>query len=190
MGQSGGRAVVDDAAAIHDDDPVEAPQRRQPVRDRDDRAALHQIVQRGLDQLFGFGIQRAGRLIQQQDRRVLQQRPRDRQPLALTAGQHHAAVADHRIESLRQRLDEFAAARGFGGGQHLGLGRVRAAVAQVLPHAAMEQRDVLRHQRHRLAQAGLASPRECRIHRSGCGPKLTSWKRCSSDSTVDFPAPE
>ena len=72
-----------------------------------------------LDRLFAFAVQCAGRLVQQQDRRVLQQCPGDRQPLTLSAGELHAAVADHGGEAIGQRLDELAAVRHLGGGQHV-----------------------------------------------------------------------
>ncbi len=41
-----------------------------------------------------------GRLVQDQDRRLFQERPRDGHPLALTAGKLRAAFADMRIQTL------------------------------------------------------------------------------------------
>ena len=48
----------------------------------------------------------------------------------------------------------------LGGGEHLGVGRLRAAVADVLHDRAVEQRDVLRHDRDRGAQALLRDARD------------------------------
>ena len=48
----------------------------------------------------------------------------------------------------------------IGRAQHLVVGRVRPAVADVLQDRAVEQRDVLRHHRDRLAQALLGDPRD------------------------------
>ena len=130
-------------------------QRGQPVRNGDHRAPVHQPVERRLDRPLALAVQRAGRLIQQQDRRVLQQRARDRQALALAARQLDAAIADDGGEAFRHRLDEVAAVRHLGRRQHLRLGRLGPRVADVLQHRAVEQADVLRHDRHGLAQAVL-----------------------------------
>ena len=55
---------------------------------------------------FGLGIQRAGRLVQNQDRRVAQHGPRDGEALPLAARHAHAALPDHRVVALRHLLDE------------------------------------------------------------------------------------
>ena len=44
---------------------------RQPMRDHQHRAALHQVGQRGLHQRFALGIERRGGLVENQNRRVL-----------------------------------------------------------------------------------------------------------------------
>ena len=58
----------------------------QPVRDDERGAPLHRGVQPLLHEDFGLRIQRAGGFIEQQQRRVLQYRPRDGDALALPAG--------------------------------------------------------------------------------------------------------
>ena len=55
------------------------------MRNDERRPVEHQRRERVLDQQLGLGIQRRGGLVQNQNRRVLQQRPRDGQPLALPA---------------------------------------------------------------------------------------------------------
>ena len=77
---------------------------RQAVRDDQRGAALHQPVQRLLHRALGFAVQRRGGLVEDQDRRVLVDRARDRQALALAARQLAAVVADERVQALRQRL--------------------------------------------------------------------------------------
>ena len=54
----------------------------------------HQVRQRVLHELLRLGVERRGRLVENQDRRVLEQRARDRQALALPARQPLAALAD------------------------------------------------------------------------------------------------
>jgi hypothetical protein len=64
-----------------------------------------------------------------------------------------AAVADDGVEPLGQLVDELAAARRIGGALDLLVGRIGPAVADVLEHRAMKQRDVLRHDGDCVAQA-------------------------------------
>jgi hypothetical protein len=52
------------------------------------------VAQRRLDLLLGAGVERAGRLVQDQDARVLQQGARDRHALLLAARELQAALAD------------------------------------------------------------------------------------------------
>jgi hypothetical protein len=45
------------------------------------------VLERGLDQALGLGVERGGGLVEDQDRRVLQQRTGDGEALALAAGE-------------------------------------------------------------------------------------------------------
>ena len=119
--------------------------------------SAHQAPERFADRLLGFAVERRRRLVEQQDRRILQKGARDCDALALAARKLDAAVADHGSEPFRQSLDEIAARRN-GRAQHLIVGRGRPAVTDVFHDRSMEQRDVLRHDRNRLAQALLGDP--------------------------------
>src|SRR5215213_7389380 len=88
------RSGFDDAARFHNHDEIGVAHRRQPVRDDERRAAAHQPRDRRLDEALGFRIERARRLIEEQDRRVLEKGAGERDALALAAGQAVAAVAD------------------------------------------------------------------------------------------------
>ena len=94
-------ADLDDAAAFEHDDGVGALHGREAVRDHERRAVEHQRGQRVLHQPLRLGIERRGRLVEDQDRRVLQQRPRNRQPLALPAREPLAALADRGLVAVR-----------------------------------------------------------------------------------------
>jgi hypothetical protein len=100
------RAVLDHLAVLDNDDAVELTQRGEPVRDGYDGTAGHQPGQCLANGLLGLGVQRRCRLVEQQDRRVLQERAGDRNPLALSTGQAQAAITDDRIQPLRQIFDE------------------------------------------------------------------------------------
>ena len=124
-----------------------------------DGAAAHQAGERFADDFLGFAVERGGRFVEQQYRRVLEEGPRNGDALALAAGQFYAAVADDGAHAGRQILDEIAARRDrrF---QHLVVGGFRLAVADVVHDRAVEQRNVLRHHADGLAQTVLRHARD------------------------------
>ena len=63
---------------------------------------LHQVRERVLHEQLGLGVERRGRFVEDQDRRVLQERARDREPLPLPAGQALPALADRRVVAVGQ----------------------------------------------------------------------------------------
>ena len=63
---------------------------------------LHQAVERVLHGALALRVERRGRLVEEQDRRVLEDRAGDGDALALAAGQRHAALADLGVVALRQ----------------------------------------------------------------------------------------
>ena len=79
-------AALDDLAGLDHQNGVGVHDGVQAVGDDDGGAALAEMLDRLLHGLFGFRIQRGGGFIQQDDRRVLDQRTRDRDALALAAG--------------------------------------------------------------------------------------------------------
>ena len=99
----------------------------------DRRCAITSVVRSGirwfervLHQPLGFVVERGRGLVEDQDRRVLQHRARDRDALALAAGQQRAVLADRRVHALRQAVDEFAGVGGVGraaGSPPVGCGR-------------------------------------------------------------------
>ena len=100
------RAPFHNAAALEDQNAVRVPDGGQPVRHHQGGAPLHQPVEGGLDGHLGLRIQGRGRLVQQQDWRVPQQRARQHDALALAAGELPAAFAGIRVIPLGQRGDE------------------------------------------------------------------------------------
>jgi hypothetical protein len=93
-------AVLDEQDAVRMDDG------REPVRDGDRGAAGAQNGQRLLHMPLGFRIERRGRLVEQNDRCVADQRACDRDALALAAGQLQPLLADLRLVNLWERGDE------------------------------------------------------------------------------------
>ena len=181
--------ALDDAAVVEHQDAGGVAHGRKPVRDHEGGAVLHHLVERGLHLHLGGGVERAGRLVEDQDRRVLHQRARDRDALALAAREHAAALADAGLEAFRIALDEIERLRARGGLANLLVGRLRPADAQVLADRAVEQQHLLEHHADVPAQRReLASPRMSMpsiLIEPDCG----SNTRCSSASAVDLPAP-
>ena len=88
------RALLDDAALLEHDQAVERRDGREPVRDGDHGLALHQRRERLLDRRLDLRVERRGRLVEDQDRRVLEDHAGDGDALALAAGELDAALAD------------------------------------------------------------------------------------------------
>src|SRR5678816_3205423 len=67
------RAYLRDASGFHHDDAISILDRRQTMRDDERRAVAHQTLERFLDDALRFGIERRCRLIQHENRCILQQ---------------------------------------------------------------------------------------------------------------------
>src|SRR5690606_30394900 len=85
-----GRAVLDDAAVVHDVDPVgHARHDREVMGDEDERRARarHDVVERGQHALLHRGVEGRRRLVGDDERRPLREGDRDQHPLPHAAGQ-------------------------------------------------------------------------------------------------------
>ena len=99
-------AALDDLAALDHQNGVGMHDGVQAMGDHDGGAVLAEMVDRLLHGFFGFRIERSSRFIEQDDRRVLDQRAGDRNALALAAGELQAVLADRRVVALREIGDE------------------------------------------------------------------------------------
>ena len=101
-----------DPTLVHDDNSVTVLKRGQTVRDRDDGGAAlgFELFDLGLDCLFRGIIQRAGRLIQNQDSRFSQKDSSQRNALPLTARKVCAALGKPASASISRLMWAFAAA--------------------------------------------------------------------------------
>src|SRR5438034_1253975 len=88
------RSALDDFALLEHQNAIRPPRGGEPVRDDEGRASAGQTLQRVEDQSLRFRIQRAGGLVEDEDRRVPQKRACEGEPLALAAGQRRPALAD------------------------------------------------------------------------------------------------
>ena len=145
-------ARLDHFAGLDHQDAVGVHDGRKPVRDHDGGAALAQFRDRLLHVIFGFGIERGGGLVEQDDRRIFDQRARDRDALTLAARNLEAVLADLGIIACGKAHDEIMRMRGLGRGDDFRLGGARLAECDVLTHGGTEQEDVLAHGRDLLPQ--------------------------------------
>jgi hypothetical protein len=93
-------AALHDLAVVEHQDLVGVRDRREPVRDDDRGAPPEGRVECGLHERLVLGVEVTGRLVEDHDRRALEQHAGDRDPLLLSAREAIAALADDRVVSL------------------------------------------------------------------------------------------
>src|SRR5439155_5512518 len=93
-------------AVLDDVNPVGLVDRAGSMAGQHRGAVLHETVERRDDGGLAVGLDAAGRLIEQEDRRVSQEGAGDADALFLTAGEADAALADLRVVAVRELRDE------------------------------------------------------------------------------------
>src|SRR5665647_2155600 len=104
--QPGVVALLDDLAVLHHEDDVSVADRREAVSDHERRTPVTQGTHSLLHQHLGAGVDRAGGLVEDQERRIDEERPRDRDELLLADGDVAALFVDDRVVPLGQSVDE------------------------------------------------------------------------------------
>ena len=163
-------AGLHDSAFIHDHDGVGVFDRGQPVRDDQRGAAAHDLVESGLDVAFRFAVQGRSRFVENQDRGILQKRPRDGHTLPLAPREKHTVVAHRSVQSIGQPLHEYI--RMGTPYRIVDCTRVRVGqgtVGDVGGKGIVEQRNLLRHQGDLAAQIVLGIG----LHRRAVDAHLT-----------------
>ena len=89
-------------------------------------------------------VDRGGGVVEDQDARVDREGARDRDSLPLAARERDAALADHRVVALGQALDELVRLREPRDALDLGVGQLRQAERDVVPHRGGEEERILR----------------------------------------------
>src|SRR5580704_6978413 len=139
--------------------------------------------------MLRFGIERARRLVEQQDRRVAQNGAGDRKALTLPAREAHALLAEKGSEAAWQGVEELGRMRRLGGGADLRLCGARSAETDIFPRIGAEYHRILRHQSDALAHlGGIGSAQIDPIDPHGT--VLWVVNRSSNWKTVVLPAPE
>ena len=139
------RARGDHPATIEQDHPAGERDRREPVRDDEGRPVLEQCVERGVDLLLDMDVDRAGRVVEDEDRGIEQEGPRDRDPLSLAARQRVAALTHDRCVPVGEPHDEPVRVRCACSGLDLLVRCARLAVGDVVPARDREQERLVLH---------------------------------------------
>ena len=133
---------------------------------RGPRGIRHHVAQRHLVDR----VKLRGRLVQQQQSWLAQERPRDRHPLTLATRQPAAAMPDVGVQPLGEPIDQLVEAGPPERLAHLGLGHVWCREPQVVADAARQHRRVLLHVSDRRPARPEGCP-GCRARRAGSGPR-------------------
>jgi hypothetical protein len=145
-------ALFKDTPASQDQDTVGAPHGREAVGDHDGGATGEEASQ-GLFYLrLRFQVHAARRFVEDEEFGIGDQGAGEGDELALPDGEPATPFADLGLVALREAPDKVVGPDGFGGGDYLLLGGVRAAVADVVLYGAGEEEGVLEHDAHVAAQ--------------------------------------
>ena len=180
---------LDELPAVEDEDAVGVHHGVEAVGDGDDRAILPDALERAVEGRLGRRVERARRLVEQEQLGVAHQRPGDAHALALAAREPPPALAHERLVALGERQDPLVDLRGLRGGFDFGVGGIEAAVADVLADREVEEEAVLQHHAHLRAQRAPAYTRARPTPSRSTRPAPGSWSRISRLSVVLLPQP-
>src|SRR3954463_14864205 len=90
-------AHLGDHSFFQDDNRVRLANRAQAMGDHYRGLSFRHSPQVILDRPLGFGVERAGRFIENQDRRIIVKSARNRDPLSLSAGKGESGFANFRF---------------------------------------------------------------------------------------------
>ena len=154
------RTVFHDLPLFEHNDAIHLAQGREPVCNRNDRFALHELVQGFLYRNLAFTVQRRGRLVEEEDGGIFEDCARDGDTLALAAGELHPPLAHERLIFPRDIFDEFMRLRELRGFNNFFRCRFGFPVGNVFGNAPVEQKRLLRHHRDRMPQTFLCHRRD------------------------------
>src|SRR5215212_6304352 len=141
------RAALAQLAVVEDEYLVGALDGREAVRDDDGGAVAQHPLDGPLDELLGLRVDGAGRLVEDEERRVEGERAREGDELLLADGEARAALAHLGLVALGQALDEAVGVHLARGPGDAVLRHVPAAEADVARDRAAEEEHVLQDDR-------------------------------------------
>ena len=168
------RPLLDDAALLHEEDMVRPGDRGQAVRDDEHDPVPLDLCQRGDEGAFRLRVERRGRLVEDQDRRIAHQAAGNGESLLLADGEGPAPTSEHGAVAVGQRSREGVCAADAGRPLHLVVRGSRPAQAQVLGDRPREKQVFLEdvgHLRAHRVHVQLAQVDTVEQHPSRGGPE-------------------
>ena len=147
-------AALDYPAVVDDKDLACPADGGQPVCDHQRGAAREGDPQRLLDRCFRFRVQVRGGLVEDNDRRGLEQEPGQGDALLLSSGQAIPAVSGHRVEPVGKGGNQIPDLRRPACFDHVCLAGARSGVEEVTADGVMEHVRVLGDDADRVVQGG------------------------------------
>lgn len=148
------RSVLDEASPVDREDAVGAAYRRKAVSDHDSSAPLADAPHVVLDDPLALVVERARRLVEDQDARVGDEGAGDCDPLPLSAREAAAALADERIVAFGKLKNEFMCAGKRRRGNDLIHRQRRVRERDIVAHGAIEKHVFLQNDADLAAQPG------------------------------------
>ena len=161
-----------DPAAAQEGHLVDRVEHQRAGADHDRGPARAVAAQPRRDPGLGVRVDRGGRLDQHQDLGVAGQRAGQHQPLPLAAGERPAALGDHGVEAVGQRLEDVVGRGGLEGARHV----ARRLLSQHGGEPAREQGGAGVGDHDPAAYVGAAQPV------SGTPPRVTSSSTSGAQS--------
>ncbi len=138
MGAGGG-----DATFLHDQDLVGVADGGEAVGDDEGGAAVDEVLEGELDEMLGFGIDRGGGVVEDEDAGVHEQDAGDGDALLLSAGEGDAALTDAGVVALGAVEDEFVRLGGCGSADDLVIGGAGGAEGDIFADGIGEEGGLL-----------------------------------------------
>src|SRR5262249_6261554 len=126
------RSALDDPSVVHHEDQLRAQHGAEAVRDHQTAAAGEDRLERVADQRLGARVERGRGLVEDQEWRIAEYDPRERQALALATRELVAAFAHERVETLWERRNDVVHLREPAGALQVLERGVGSGVAEVL----------------------------------------------------------
>ena len=140
-----------DPPAVEDQDAVGVLHGGEPLCNDDFRRRGNELFEPHANQRIRLGVDGAGRIVENQNFRFLEQCPCDAETLFLPAGDVRTALLDVRVIPVGELRDEFVRLCKTACLLEFRVGRVRVAPAQVFLDRAGEQHVLLQNDRHLVA---------------------------------------
>src|SRR6478736_4792782 len=138
-------SALDDTAVIKHENLICAHDSGKPVRNYDASTVEHQSLERFLNETLRRSVHARGRFIQNQNWRILQERPRNRKPLLFADTQLYSALPHNAAQSVWQLIDKGTRVCHRRCLQQFFIRRIRFPNLQVLADGAVKQKAFLRY---------------------------------------------